>query len=114
MRSALALKFERRRAFKCYFFRKRLTLATARARYGKTRKASDALPAVDTKREADRAAASAFSLTIRRYSPGEQSFWIISRVRRAIVSQDAAIKSLIHCSRQALATLATLHHRHFR
>lgn len=45
-----------------------------RARHGETSEASDAPPARDTKRAADSAAASAFSLTIRRYSPGEQSF----------------------------------------
>jgi hypothetical protein len=65
---------ERQQGFRCCFFRKRLALATARACHGETGEASDVLPALDTKRDADRAAASDFSLTIRRYSPGEQSF----------------------------------------
>src|SRR5215831_64427 len=76
-------------------FRKRLALATARVRQGASTEAVDALPALNTSRDADVAAASAFSRTIRRYSSGEQAFWAIRRVRRAIVSQDTSISSVI-------------------
>src|SRR5271166_6286883 len=85
---------ERQQGFRCCFSRRRLALATARACHGETGEASDALPALDTKRDADSAAASDFSLTIRRYSAGERSFWFISRVRRTIVSHDASISSV--------------------
>jgi hypothetical protein len=77
------------------FFRKRLALAIARECQGVRSEVIVALPLPKTSRAADLAAASAFSFAIRRYSAGEQSFCKIKRERRAIVSQDATIKSLI-------------------
>lgn len=78
-----------------YLFRKRLALAIARECQGVRSEVIVAVPAPETSRVADLAAASAFSFAIRRYSAGEQSFCKIKRERRAIVSQDASIKSLI-------------------
>src|SRR5271165_369862 len=78
-----------------YFFRKRFALAIARVCQGASSAAKDTLPPLATSRDADLAAASAFSLTMRWYSAGEQSFCIIRRVRRVIVSQDASVKSVI-------------------
>ena len=74
-----------------YFFRKRLALAIAQ---GARSELIFALPRPETSRAADLAAASAFSLAIRRYSAGEQSFCRINRERRVIVSQEASINSL--------------------
>jgi hypothetical protein len=105
--SVLALKNWAPTRLLSYFFRKRLAFATARARHGDIREANDALSAPNTKRDADRAAASAFSLTIRRYSAGEQSFRSISRVRRAIVSHDANISSVIIAADDLLRRLRT-------
>ena len=78
-----------------YFFRKRLALAIARECQGARSELIFALPLPETSRAADLAAASTFSFAIRRYSAGEQSFCKIKRERRAIVSQDASIRSLI-------------------
>ena len=83
------------RHLSAYFFRKRLALAIARECQGVRSEVVVALPLPKTSRAADLAAASAFSFAIRRYSAGEQSFCKIKRERRAIVSQDATIKSLI-------------------
>jgi hypothetical protein len=78
-----------------YFFRKRLALATARECQGASSEVFVALPPPETSRIADLAAASAFSFAIRPYSAGEQSFCNIKRERRAIVCQDASIRSFI-------------------
>jgi hypothetical protein len=86
---------ETARHVSAYFFRKRLALAIARECQGARSEVIGALPPPETSRAADFAAASAFSFAIRRYSAGEQSFCKIKKERRAIVSQDASIKSLI-------------------
>ena len=55
----------------------------------------DALPPLAIRAKLEAATASAFSLTIRRYSAGEQSLWAISNVRRMTVSHDASIRLVI-------------------
>jgi hypothetical protein len=77
-----------------HFFRKRFALAIARLRQGARTEAMDAPPPLEMNFNPDAAAASAFSLTIRRYSAGEQVFCTISSVRRVIVSQEANIRSV--------------------
>jgi hypothetical protein len=78
-----------------YFLRRRSALATAWLRQGDISEVIDALPPLEMNFNPDAAAASAFSATIRRYSNGEHVFCAISSVRRAIVSQDATIRSAI-------------------
>ena len=67
------------------FFRKRLTLAVARECQGTRSEVIAALPPPERSRTVDVAADSAFSVTIRPYSAGEQSFCMIRRERRVIV-----------------------------
>jgi hypothetical protein len=56
---------------------------------------TEALPPPEARVSPEITAASAFSLTIRRYSAGEHLFCAISNVRRRIVSHDANIKPVI-------------------
>lgn len=70
-------------------------MATARLRQGARTEAIDALPLLEITLIPDVAAAATFSRTMRRYSAGEHLFCAISNVRRAMVSQDASIKSVI-------------------
>jgi hypothetical protein len=85
--------------------RRRLAFATARLRQGAKIEVIDALPPLERNFNPDVAAASAFSSTIRRYSAGEHLFCAISIVRRAIVSQDAIIRSVIMTGRDSLLRL---------
>ena len=85
---------DRLRAGVTYFFRRRLALATARLCQGASTEAMDA-PPLEISLSPDVAAAKAFSRTIRWYSAGEHLFCATSRVRRAIVSHDAIIRSVI-------------------
>ena len=78
-----------------YFFRRRLALATARLYQGASTEAIDALPPLEISLSPDVAAARAFSRTMRWYSAGEHLFCATSSVRRAIVSHDAIIRSVI-------------------
>jgi hypothetical protein len=70
-------------------------LATARLRQGARTEAIDALPLLEITLIPDVAAAAIFSRTMRRYSAGEHVFRAISNVRRAMVSQEASINSVI-------------------
>jgi len=78
-----------------YFFRRRFALATARLRQGASIEAIDTLEPAEISLRPDVAAATAFSRTMRWYSAGEHLFCMTSSVRRAIVSQDAMIRSVI-------------------
>jgi hypothetical protein len=71
------------------------------------------IAAIDTRPPEDaslnpEAAAAAFSLIMRRYSAGEHLFCAISNVRRAIVSQDANISSVIVSGSDDLRRLLAL------
>jgi hypothetical protein len=83
------------RSLVVYFFRRRLALATARLCQGVRIEVMGARLPAEISFIPDAAAASTFSLTIRRYSAGEQLFCIIISVRRVIVSHDDSIKSAI-------------------
>jgi hypothetical protein len=72
-----------------------LALAAARLRQGASTEAIDALPPLEISLSPDVAAAMAFSRTMRWYSADEHLFCATSSVRRAIVSHDAIIRSLI-------------------
>ena len=76
-------------------FRRRLALATARLCPGASTEAMDALPPLEISLSPDVAAARAFSRTMRWYSAGEHLFCATSSMRRAIVSHDAIIRSVI-------------------
>ena len=80
-----------------YLLRKRFALAFARRYQGIRSEDTDALPPLAIRAKLEAATASAFSLTIRRYSAGEQSLWAISNVRRMTVSHDARMLPLCRC-----------------
>ena len=69
-------------------------METARLCQGPNTEAIDALPP-EISLSPDVAAARAFSRTMRWYSAGEHLFCATSSVRRAIVSHDAIIRSVI-------------------
>ena len=74
------------------FLRRRLAFAAARRCQG----ASTArMPRPDIAASVEDRNAAAFSMTMRLYSAGLQAFWAIIKVRRAIVSHDASIISVI-------------------
>jgi hypothetical protein len=72
-----------------------LALETARLCQGPSTEAIDALPPLEISLSPDVAAAMAFSRTMRWYSAGDHLFCATSSVRRAIVSHDAIIRSVI-------------------
>jgi hypothetical protein len=78
-----------------YLFRRRFALAFARRRQGASSEDIDALPPLEIRANPESAAASGFSLTIRRYSAGKQSFCAISKVRRMTVSHERSNRSVI-------------------
>jgi hypothetical protein len=88
-----------------YFFRRRLALATARRRHGANIEAGVASPLLDMSANPVAAAASVFSLSIRLYSTGEHLFCAISSARRATVSHDANISSVIIVGRDVFCRL---------
>ena len=70
-------------------------METARLCQGPSTEAIDALPPLEISLSPDVAAARAFSRIMRWYSAGEHLFCATSSVRRAIVSHDAIIRSVI-------------------
>ena len=86
-------------------FRRRFALAIARLCQGVRSAAIDVGPPLDASLDLDSTAAAIFSRTMRRYSAGEHLFCAISNVRRASVSQDANISSVINSGSDDLRRL---------
>jgi hypothetical protein len=82
-------------AYYRFFFRSRFALAVARLSHGAMSEDIDAWPKLDISLNPVDIAAAAFSLNMRWYSVGEHRFWEIRSMRRAIVSQDARVRSAI-------------------
>ena len=84
------------------FFRRRLALAMARRCHGAMTEAGVTLTPLDMSASPVAAAAAAFSLNIRLYSAGEHFLPAISSARRATVSQDANMSSVIIVGREVV------------